>query len=129
MATTCTLAGFASGANCYKDFSPNQQRAIVVYQLAFALVGAGGQNYTTSAGNALLLIDSESATGNMTPADRYSAFVGVLNSTISGSLSVGLSPLTKSSAATAITCYKNWSKNQLENAQLFLLCQLLGLAL
>lgn len=130
MPATCTLAGFIEAGNCLKDFDKPQQRAIAVYQLTKYLVGAGGYDYTGAGGDDQLLLDSTTATRGLSDSDRRAAFIGILNQEFTGIASLLLvnTVLTKATAEDAIACYKNWTPNQLEGAQLFLLCAILALA-
>jgi len=106
-------------------FSVHEQKAILVYRLAQLVDGLNGVDLYATDADALWGTANDVTCGLSNDQIR-AGFIGIFNSTMPDPISVnpGSSPaeLTAATAASGITCLVNFSDDQLERMQFFLLC-------
>ncbi len=114
---TCTKASLISGGKCYTEsqWSQKDQDVLIVYLLADIYADTGGADYTADPDT--LNSDAHTLLCGMTKDQREAALIAILYSYAGSSK-------TPNELAAAIKCFKNATKEQLEEAKLFLICNL-----
>lgn len=120
---TCNAVTLKSGAACYLfgPLTPFQQKALIIYAKALELAAIGGADYTASL-STTLLSDANSATCGMDEANRIAARV---NLALFYAAEAGATvPAALNTKMNAIRCLAEADQHALDEADLWLTCQL-----
>lgn len=120
----CTVNGFITSAACFKNFSSEQRKSLLIYFSVLELAAIGGTNYSAQMGSGGTLFSSSVCYENLL-IEKYVPPLPYLVIAFNNAVNAGAAPATTVTLlAEAIKCLSNHTPAQKDAMLLLLACQL-----